>query len=133
VRDTLAVPTDRLGADAVLSAARTSMSSKIIGPRAEHFARLIVDAVQSVRYETDEGKVSYPISAISVLKSHGRSALDSALIPGLALAAGRASQQMPRHVARARIALLDFNLQKHRMQLGVQVLVSDPAKLEQIR
>ena len=40
---------------------------------------------------------------------------------------------MPRVVANARIALLDFNLQRHRMQLGVQVLVTDPAQLEAIR
>ncbi len=40
---------------------------------------------------------------------------------------------MPRHVLGARIALLDFNLQKHRLQMGVQVLVKNPAELEAIR
>jgi len=40
---------------------------------------------------------------------------------------------MPKSVKNAKIALLDFNLQRHRMQLGVQVLVTDPAKLEAIR
>ncbi|KAJ0611364.1 putative chaperonin Cpn60/TCP-1 family, groEL-like apical domain superfamily [Helianthus annuus] len=33
----------------------------------------------------------------------------------------------------ARIACLDFNLQKTKMQLGVQVLVTDPRTLEKIR
>ena len=40
---------------------------------------------------------------------------------------------MPRHVAGAKVALLDFNLQKHRLQLGVQVLVTNPKELEAIR
>lgn len=40
---------------------------------------------------------------------------------------------MPKSIQNAKIALLDFNLQRHRMQLGVQVLVTDPAKLEAIR
>jgi T-complex protein 1 subunit alpha len=40
---------------------------------------------------------------------------------------------MPTLVKGAKIALLDFNLQRHRMQLGIQVLVTDPAKLEGIR
>lgn len=36
-------------------------------------------------------------------------------------------------VSPARIACLDFNLQKTKMQLGVQVLVTDPRELEKIR
>lgn len=36
-------------------------------------------------------------------------------------------------VAPARIACLDMNLQKARMQMGVQVLVNDPKELENIR
>ena len=31
------------------------------------------------------------------------------------------------------VACLDMNLQKNRMMMGVQVLVSDPAELEKIR
>ena len=72
-------------------------------------------------------------SNINIVKSHGKSALESTLVKGFALDGTRCSQQMPKSVQGARIALLDFNLQRHRMQLGVQVLVTDPAKLEAIR
>merc|ERR1711874_768906 len=44
-----------------------------------------------------------------------------------------AAQQMPRTVKNAKIACLDFSLQKAKMKMGVQVLVSDPEKLEAIR
>ena len=57
----------------------------------------------------------------------------SELVHGVALNCVRASQAMPKAVTNAKIALLDFNLQKHRMQLGVQVLVNDPKELEAIR
>ncbi|GKF14631.1 T-complex protein 1 subunit alpha, partial [Tanacetum coccineum] len=50
-----------------------------------------------------------------------------------ALNIDRAAQGMPMRVAPARIACLDFNLQKTKMQLGVQVLVTDPRELENIR
>ena len=40
---------------------------------------------------------------------------------------------MPKIVRNAKIACLDMNLQKARMHMGVQVLVSDPAELERIR
>merc|ERR1712183_174753 len=44
-----------------------------------------------------------------------------------------AAQQMPRTVTKAKIAVLDFSLQKVKMKLGVQLLVSDPEELEKIR
>jgi T-complex protein 1 subunit alpha len=126
------------------------MSSKIIGGmNADFFAALAVDAVLAVkREETAVGVAQaaaaaaaevgseradrdgektkagpkYPVSSINVLKTHGKSALESTLVHGYALNATRASQQMPRAVTGgARIALLDFNLQRHRMALGVQV------------
>jgi T-complex protein 1 subunit alpha len=109
------------------------MSSKIIGASSDFFSNLAVDAVTSVRTESPEGKVSYPVKAINILKSHGRSSTESELVKGFALNCTRASQAMPKLVSGARIALLDFNLQKHRMQLGVQVLVQDPKELEAIR
>lgn len=40
---------------------------------------------------------------------------------------------MPKQVKNAKIAILDFSLQKAKMKMGVQVLVSDPEKLEGIR
>lgn len=40
---------------------------------------------------------------------------------------------MTKKVTGAKIALLDFSLQKAKMKLGVQVLVEDPAKLDAIR
>ncbi len=71
--------------------------------------------------------------AINILKAHGKSAKESYLLNGYALNAGRAAQGMPKRVAPARIACLDVNLQRTKMQMGVQVLVTDPRELEKIR
>ena len=108
------------------------MSSKIIGANSDFFAGLAVDAVTSVRREDASGP-KYPISSINILKTHGRSATESTLVSGYALNAVRASKQMPTVVRDARIALLDFNLQRHRMALGVQITITDPTKMEGIR
>ena len=40
---------------------------------------------------------------------------------------------MPKKVQGAKIALLDFSLQKAKMHLGVQVLIEDPEKLDAVR
>jgi T-complex protein 1 subunit alpha len=40
---------------------------------------------------------------------------------------------MKTRITNAKIACLDINLQKARMQLGVQIVVEDPEELEAIR
>ncbi|KAK2636001.1 hypothetical protein Ddye_030793 [Dipteronia dyeriana] len=133
VEEKLAVKVEKLGKDSLVNCAKTSMSSKLIGGDSDFFANLVVDAVQSVKMTNARGEIKYPIKGINILKAHGKSARDSYLLNGYALNTGRAAQGMPLRVAPARIACLDFNLQKTKMQLGVQVLVSDPRELEKIR
>lgn len=43
------------------------------------------------------------------------------------------SSGMTKRIVNAKIACLDFSLQKAKMKLGVQVVISDPEKLDQIR
>jgi T-complex protein 1 subunit alpha len=180
----------------LIQAAKTSMSSKIIGKESDFFAKLAVDAVKSVKMRSSaadlagagssgaaasaataasaaapaEGgaaeapassgstadadadaaaasaakkekiRYKYPLSAIHILKAHGKSSLESHLIDGgFAINAQRAAQGMPTAVESSgdgrpvRIAMLDMNLQRHRMAMGVQVIVKDPAEIENIK
>lgn len=133
IEEKLSIKVDKLGKDSLINCAKTSMSSKIIGQESDFFSKMAVDAVQAVKTVNEKGEAKYPIKAINILKAHGQSARDSYLLNGYALNMGRAAQGMPMRVAPARIACLDFNLQKSKMQMGVQVLVSDPKELEKIR
>ncbi|XP_061362564.1 T-complex protein 1 subunit alpha [Gastrolobium bilobum] len=133
VEEKLSVKVEKLGKDSLINCAKTSMSSKLIAGDSDFFANLVVDAVQSVKMTNARGEVKYPIKGINILKAHGKSARDSFLLNGYALNTGRAAQGMPLRVSPAKIACLDFNLQKTKMQLGIQVLVTDPRELEKIR
>ncbi|KAK4797619.1 hypothetical protein SAY86_029945 [Trapa natans] len=133
VDEKLAVKVDKLGKESLINCAKTSMSSKLIAGDSDFFANLVVDAVQSVKMTNVRGEVKYPINGINILKAHGKSARESYLLNGYAINVGRAAQGMPLRVAPAKIACLDFNLQKTKMQLGVQVVVTDPRELEKIR
>jgi T-complex protein 1 subunit alpha len=132
IKRNLVVKADTLGKENLLNAARTSMSSKIIGTECDFFAKMCVEAVSNVRTERPNGRITYPTRAINILKAHGKSALESELVDGFALNCTRASQAMPRSVSNVKLALLDFALNKHRMQMGVSIMVKDPAELEKI-
>jgi len=133
IASTMSSKVEDLGVDSIMNAARTSMSSKIIGGESAFFAKLAVDAVSAVKSTNNKGKVKYSIKAINILKAHGQSLKESQLVNGYALNCTRASQGMPTFIKGAKIALLDIDLRKMKLALGVQVLVNDPSKLADIR
>ena len=138
IKQSLVVPVSSLTDTHLIQAARTSMSSKLIGKEGDYFAQLAVDAVKSIK-TIQGGKEKYPLSAIHILKAHGRSAIDSQLLPnGFAIQGVRAAQGMPTSLhgtteAPILIAFLDMNLQRHRMGMGISVQVTDPAEIENIK
>lgn len=133
IQDHLSINVDELGKESIINAAKTSMASKVIGSDSEFFSNLVYDAANLIKISDGKGGHTYPIKAINVLKAHGKSARESLLISGYALNCTVASSAMVKKITNAKIACLDFSLQKAKMKLGVQIVVDDPNKLDAIR
>jgi T-complex protein 1 subunit alpha len=147
LKSSILIPTSNLESQHLLQAAKTSMSSKIIGKEGDFFAQMAVNAVLSVANTTSavaatkKNKTVYPLSAIHILKVHGKSSLESYLMKGgFCLNATRASQGMPTFLgnpedasSEIKIAMIDMNLQRHRMAMGVSIQVKDPQEIERIK
>jgi len=129
IKDKLSVPVSELGDSALINVAKTSMSSKIIGAESDIFSKLVVQAANHVKGA--DGKII--VKNIQVIKSHGQSAVESTMFEGYVLRNYRVSQQMPMRIENAKIACVDFNLNKFRLGMGTSVLVEDPKNLEKIR
>ena len=134
VQENLAVDSTGLGREVLMNASATTMSSKLLAPESEFFGNMVVDAVLAVRSEDPfTGKIKYPIKGINVLKKQGKGVKDSFLVNGFGLNCVRACEGMHKIVKNAKIALLDYNLNKYRAPMGVEVVIKDPKELEAVR
>ncbi|OII76077.1 T-complex protein alpha subunit [Cryptosporidium andersoni] len=118
-----------------LNVAKTVLSSKLAGVDADYFAKLVVDAITNVKFlDSITGTPKYPVNALNILKTHGKSVLESSLVEGYALShTSRACQGMPMSITNVKVACLDFPLKQHRMQMGVRVEIENPQELARIR
>ncbi|KAG9393983.1 Chaperonin Cpn60/TCP-1 [Carpediemonas membranifera] len=115
--------------EVLMNVARTSMSSKNIS-NPDYFSRLVVDSLRAIK--NSSGK--FPVENVPILKAVGGSSNESQLIEdGIAIPCMMVSPQMPSYIKDAKIAILDFALKPQRMATGVQIQVTDPDKLRQIK
>jgi T-complex protein 1 subunit alpha len=73
--------------------------------------------MKAVETKNNKGEIKYPVKAVNIIKLIGGAMKDSQLINGYALEETRASDQMPKEITNAKIAMIDFDLQKKTFEI----------------
>jgi len=132
IRQNLSIPLTSLPNDTLLNCAKTAISSKIIGANADLFAGIIVNAIKRVGHTDANGRTKYPVGHINILKAAGKASTESTFVDGYALNCTIASQAMPMSITKAKIALLDFNLERPTLPHGISWQISDASQASKI-
>ncbi|PVV03497.1 hypothetical protein BB560_002006 [Smittium megazygosporum] len=133
IAEHLAIKVSGIEREILENVAFTTLSSKILGNYGNLFSGISVDSILAVKTTDFRGKPKYPVGSVGILKIKGASATESQNINGFAIHRPYVSQAMQLKVTNAKIACIDFDLSKLRMNLGVNIVVDDPEALEDIR
>eukprot|EP01083_Nonionella_stella_P093028 260556_1 len=133
IAENMTLKTSKLGKEALVNAAKTSMSSKIIGKDCDLYAQIAVNAMLAVETLNSQKKKRYPVKAVEIVKVTGKGMRDVELINGYCLHEFRCSQQMPRSIKNAVIAMVDFDMRKMALKFGVQMIMENPEDVESMR
>jgi chaperonin GroEL (HSP60 family) len=107
----------------------TSMASKLVAEHREYLADLAVKAVLAVA-EKDGGKYKADIDDVKVEKKTGESIPDTKLIQGIVLDKDVSHSGMPKHVEKAKIALLDCPLEIEKTEFDAKINIESPEQME---
>jgi len=132
IAKSLSLSVESLGMDSVINAARTALSSKILGTDSEFFAKMAAKSMINVKTMVN-GKAKYPVKAVNLIKLSGGRMTDSMHVDGYCLQMARAAEGMPSRKENAKIAFVDIDFRKSPLKFGVKMMVTDPKEIEAMR
>jgi T-complex protein 1 subunit delta len=126
-----AIKVDLADREALIRAATTSLSSKVVSASSEDLAPLAVDTVLSIINPATATNVD--LSNVKVVKALGGTIDETELVPGLVFT-NKVSHVAgsPSRVAGAKIALIQFCLSAPKTDIENQVVVSEYAQMDRI-
>ena len=130
VLDELAITVGFNDRDVLLKIAGTAMTGKSIEAIKDKVAGIVVDAVQQVAAEKEDGTYTVDEDDIKIKKQVGDSMNDARLIRGIVIDKKRVFEQMPNKITDARVALLaqPLEITKTQVKSKIKITSSDQMK-----
>jgi thermosome len=116
--------------DLLQKVAETSMTGKGAELNKELLAQLIVEAVEAVTVETDEGDHVVDLEYLKIETQTGSSAGNSELLDGAVIDKDPVHEEMPTDVEDAKILLMDTAIELDETEVDAQLSVDDPSQLQ---
>lgn len=107
----------------------TSMGSKAVGPAREHFAEIVIEAVNQIAEKRGDRWIA-DIDNIQIIKKEGKSLGDTELVKGMILDKEVVHVGMPKQVKNAKIALIDTALEVKKTEFDATIRIQDPSKMK---
>ncbi|WP_248898109.1 thermosome subunit beta [Haloplanus halobius] len=111
--------------------AETSMTGKSSDLDKELLAQLVVDAVQAVTVETEDGSHVVDLEFVEIETQTGRSASESELLNGAVIDKDPVNDDMPVEFDSADVLLLNEPIEVEETDADAQVSIDDPEQLQQ--
>lgn len=127
--DKTSTPVDIEDRETLRKVALTSMGSKAVGVAKEQLADIAIDAVRQIVEQRGEKKVA-DIDNIQIIKSEGKSLIESELVKGVIIDKEPVHSGMPKKIENAKIALLDCPLEIEKTEFDSQIRIKDPTKMQ---
>lgn len=128
----IAIPVDLTETDQLISAAITSLNSKVVSAHSSFLAPLAVEAVLAVT-ENLQNSTSVDLDRIKIVKKMGGTIDDTSLVNGLVFDGGvRHTAGGPREIDNCKIGLIQFCLSAPKTNMENSVVVSDYAQIDRL-
>jgi thermosome len=127
--EALAIKVTPQSKDVLIDIAKTAMISKSVSASRDLLAGVAVDAVSAVAEKKDGGKWMVDDDNIQVVKKQGGSMDDTQMIAGIIVDKEAVHAGMPKHIEKAKIALVDSALEVKKTEIDAKIEITDPSQL----
>ncbi|WP_442928613.1 thermosome subunit beta [Natronomonas sp.] len=129
--DNVAREVDPTDTDLLRNVAETSMTGKGAELNKDVLAQLVVDAVQAVTVEAEDGESIVDLEYVNIETQTGRSASESELLNGAVIDKEPAHADMPTSVEDADVLLIDEPIEVEETEADASIQLDSPDQLQQ--
>ncbi len=129
--DEIARDVDPEDTELIRKVAETSMTGKGAELNKELLAELVVDAVQAVTVEAEDGETVVDLEYVNIETQTGRSAGESELFNGAVISKDPVQDTMPTELSDAKMLLIDEPIQIEEADVDTSLQLDSPDQLQQ--
>lgn len=109
--------------------ARTALNSKSVHTAKDKISDIAVEAVLAIA-EENNGKITANLDNVKIIQKQGKGLVDSHLVTGVIIDKDVLHQGMPKSVEKAKIALINANIEVEKTEFDAEIRISDASAIQ---